>query len=68
MPPVNAAWLSNDETNHRLRLSRPSLAFLPIWTGPLHHVAFEYRTLDELLGTCARLKGAESRAFAGQGS
>jgi catechol-2,3-dioxygenase len=53
------AWLSNDAANHRLAL---------LWTplvredpdklvhAGLHHTAFEYETLDELLGTYVRLK------------
>jgi catechol 2,3-dioxygenase len=58
-PTLKAAWVSNDEANHRLAFVQ-----LPGLTGDpdrshhhrLQHVAFEYRTLDELLGTYARLK------------
>jgi catechol 2,3-dioxygenase-like lactoylglutathione lyase family enzyme len=57
---LTAAWVSNDEANHRLAFVQ-----LPDLTADtdrshhhrLQHVAFEYRTLDELLGTYARLKG-----------
>lgn len=56
------AWLSNDEANHRL-----ALLANPNWkddpdkqqhTG-LHHTAFEYRSMDELLDTYVRLKQHE---------
>jgi catechol-2,3-dioxygenase len=57
---AGGAWLSNDAANHRLAL---------LWTplvrddpeklvhAGIHHTAFEYGTLDELLGTYVRLKG-----------
>ena len=59
-PSLTAAWVSNDEANHRLAFVQ-----LPDLTGDpdrsrhhrMQHVAFEYRTIDELLGTYARLKG-----------
>jgi catechol 2,3-dioxygenase len=59
-PTLKAAWVSNDEANHRLAFVQ-----LPGLTADhdrsrhhrLQHVAFEYRTIDELLGTYARLKG-----------
>ncbi len=55
------AWLSNDEANHRIAL----LAFSGLTddaekemhTG-LHHSAFEYSSIDELLETYLRLKEA----------
>ena len=53
------AWVSNDETNHRI-----AIMALPGLTDDaqrsrhkgFHHIAFEYPTLDDLLGTYARLK------------
>jgi catechol 2,3-dioxygenase len=58
--PLSAAWLSNDEVNHRI-----AFVELPGLTvdldksrhARLQHVAFEYQTIDDLLGTYARLKG-----------
>ena len=53
------AWVSNDDANHRIAIM--ALSGLTEdgqrsrHTG-LHHVAFEYPTLDDLLGTYARLK------------
>ena len=53
------AWVSNDEANHRIVLmALPDLvddAQRSRHKG-LHHVAFEYATLDDLLATYARLK------------
>jgi catechol 2,3-dioxygenase len=53
------AWLTNDGANHRLALlTSPQMSDDPdklIHTG-LHHSAFEYATVDELLATYARLK------------
>jgi catechol 2,3-dioxygenase len=57
--PINAAWVSNDEANHRLAfVALPGLSADPDRSRHhrLQHVAFEYRTLDELLGTYLRLK------------
>jgi catechol 2,3-dioxygenase len=59
-PVLRAAWVTNDEQNHRLAfVELPGLV-----TDPekghhqrLQHFAFEYGTLDELLWTYARLKG-----------
>jgi catechol 2,3-dioxygenase-like lactoylglutathione lyase family enzyme len=53
------AWVSNDQANHRI-----AIMALPGLTGDvqrsrhkgLHHVAFEYATLDDLMATYARLK------------
>jgi catechol 2,3-dioxygenase len=57
----SAAWLTNDAANHRLALlAVPGLkddADKIARTG-LHHIAFEYRSMDELLDTYARLKAA----------
>jgi catechol 2,3-dioxygenase len=56
---LKAAWLSNDEVNHRLAVIEiPGLAADPERARHrrLQHIAFEYRALDELLGTYVRLK------------
>ena len=54
------AWLTNDEANHRLALlTAPQLSDDPdklMHTG-IHHSAFEYATIDDLLNTYTRLKG-----------
>ena len=54
------AWLTNDAANHRLALlAVPGLEDDPDklkHTG-LHHSAFEYGSMDELLDTYVRLKG-----------
>jgi catechol 2,3-dioxygenase len=58
-PSLKAAWVTNDETNHRLAfVELPGLVADPdkAHHQRLQHFAFEYRTLDELLGTYARLK------------
>lgn len=53
------AWLSNDAANHRIALlTSPAMADDPdklTHTG-MHHFAFEYRDVDELLGTYERLR------------
>ncbi len=53
------AWLTNDAANHRLALSTaPRLSEDPdklMHTG-IHHSAFEYATIDNLLDTYTRLK------------
>jgi catechol-2,3-dioxygenase len=53
------AFLTNDGANHRLALfSTPPMCDDPekvVYAG-LHHSAFEYATLDELLATYTRLK------------
>jgi catechol-2,3-dioxygenase len=53
------AWVSNDEANHRIAImALPGLtedAQRSCHKG-LHHIAFEYATLDDLLGTYARLR------------
>jgi catechol 2,3-dioxygenase len=57
-----AAWLTNDDANHRLALlSTPKLVDDPDKVGHtgLHHTAWEYGTLDELLATYARLRDAD---------
>jgi catechol 2,3-dioxygenase len=58
-PVLKAAWVTNDETNHRL-----AFVELPGLEADAHrshhkrlqHFAFEYQTLDDLLGTYVRLK------------
>ena len=54
------AWLTNDAANHRLALlTSPRMSDDPdklVHTG-IHHSAFEYTTIDELLETYRRLKG-----------
>jgi catechol 2,3-dioxygenase len=56
---LKAAWVTNDETNHRLAFVE--LPGLEADTERAHHrrlqhFAFEYRSLDDLLGTYVRLK------------
>jgi catechol 2,3-dioxygenase len=58
-PALRAAWVSNDEANHRLAFVQlPDLTEDPDRSRHhrLQHFAFEYLTIDELLGTYARLK------------
>jgi catechol-2,3-dioxygenase len=53
------AWVSNDEGNHRIAImALPGLSEdgQKSRHKGLHHVAFEYATLDDLLATYARLK------------
>jgi catechol 2,3-dioxygenase-like lactoylglutathione lyase family enzyme len=55
-----AAFISNDEVHHRMAIFEvPGLVVDP--EKPRHvrvqHIAFEYETIDDLLGTYARLKG-----------
>ena len=57
---LSAVWLSNDEVNHRIAFVEvPGLIVDPNKShhARLQHVAFEYQTIDDLLGTYARLKG-----------
>jgi catechol-2,3-dioxygenase len=52
------AWLTNDAANHRLALlSTPLVRDDPdkLVHAGIHHIAFEYDTLDALLGTYVRL-------------
>jgi catechol 2,3-dioxygenase len=59
-PSLSAVWLSNDKVNHRIAfVELPGLIVDPDKSGHarLQHVAFEYPTVDDLLGTYARLKG-----------
>src|SRR5271169_2676243 len=53
-PSLTAAWVSNDEANHRLAFVQlPGLTADPDRARHqrMQHVAFEYRTIDDLLGT-----------------
>ena len=53
------AWVSNDEANHRISImALPRLADDEQRSRHkgMHHIAFEYPTLDGLLATFARLK------------
>ena len=55
----HAAWLTNDEANHRLALvNTPKLVDDPdrLTHAGLHHTAWEYGVLDELLATYVRLR------------
>lgn len=54
-----AAWLTNDAANHRLALlTSPLLREDPdqLTRTGMHHFAFEYPTIDDLLNTYTRLK------------
>ncbi|VWX50051.1 VOC family protein [Novosphingobium sp. 9U] len=51
------AFLSYDEEHHRVAvLNVPDLAEQPEGIAGFHHVAFTYRSLDELLSTYERLR------------
>ncbi len=54
------AWMTNDGANHRLALLTSSQmsddTSKLVHTG-MHHLAFEYPTLDDLLSAYTRLKG-----------
>jgi catechol-2,3-dioxygenase len=55
------AWLSNDAANHRIAfLSAPAIGDDPdkLLHAGLHHIAFEYESLDDLLDNFDRLQGA----------
>lgn len=57
-----AAWLTNDDANHRLALvSTPNLADDPdkLRHAGLHHTAWEYATVDELFVCYERLKARD---------
>jgi catechol 2,3-dioxygenase len=61
-PGILAAWLSNDEVHHRIAiLGVPGLSDDPQRsTHPrVQHFGFEYPSLDDLLGTWARLAEAD---------
>ncbi|MGH7911208.1 MAG: VOC family protein, partial [Candidatus Dormibacteraceae bacterium] len=56
---AGGAWLSTDAAHHRLALlTSPAMSDDPqkiAHTG-MHHLAFEYASIDELLGTYERLR------------
>jgi catechol 2,3-dioxygenase-like lactoylglutathione lyase family enzyme len=59
-PSFSATFVSNDEVHHRIVFfEMPGLTVDPDKArhARVQHVAFEYETLDDLLGTYARLKG-----------
>ena len=56
------AWLTNDGANHRLALLHsPQMEDDPekIMHAGIHHFAFEYESVDELLANYVRLKAKE---------
>jgi catechol 2,3-dioxygenase len=56
------AWLTNDEANHRIAfLSSPQMSDDPekISHTGMHHSAFEYDSIDDLLAAYTCLKGQE---------
>jgi catechol-2,3-dioxygenase len=61
-PPFGAAWISNDEVHQRIALFEfPRLAVDSDKQRHthMHHFAFQYETLEDLLGTYARLKALD---------
>jgi len=61
-PSFSAAFVSNDEVHHRMVFFEfPGVAADPDKRhhARVQHIAFEYETLDDLLGTYVRLKGLE---------
>jgi catechol 2,3-dioxygenase len=59
-PSFSAAFVTNDAVHHRISFfEMPGLAADPDKRhhARVQHVAFEYETLDDLLGTYVRLKG-----------
>ncbi len=58
------AFLTNDEANHRVALSAsPAMTEdeAKVHHAGIHHLAFEYESLDDLLATYARLAAADIR-------
>ncbi|WP_309615363.1 VOC family protein [Salinibacterium sp.] len=56
-----AAWLTNDEANHRIALLKLPGTRPPVdkpHTAGLHHTAFEYETFDQWLDNYVRLRDA----------
>jgi catechol 2,3-dioxygenase len=54
-----AAWLTNDEANHRIALLSPAGLKPPVDKGHetgLHHTAFEFATFDMWLNNYVRLR------------
>jgi catechol 2,3-dioxygenase len=61
-PGIVAAWLSNDEVHHRVAiLGVPGLSDDSQRSAHprVQHFAFEYPSIDDLLGTWTRLAGAD---------
>lgn len=55
----HAAWLTNDESNHRIALLRLPGTKVPVdkpHTAGLHHTAFEYASFDQWLDNYVRLR------------
>jgi len=55
----HAAWLTNDEANHRIALLRLPGTHPPVdkpHSAGLHHTAFEYETFDQWLDNYLRLR------------
>jgi catechol 2,3-dioxygenase len=55
----HAAWLTNDEANHRIALLRLPGVHPPVdkpHSAGLHHTAFEYATFDQWLDNYIRLR------------
>jgi len=55
----HAAWLTNDEANHRIALLRLPGTHPPVdkpHSAGLHHTAFEYATFDQWLDNYIRLR------------
>ena len=58
---MGGAWLTNDDANHRLALvESPKLADDPdkLAHAGMHHTAWEFGDIDELLATYERLRDA----------
>ncbi len=56
----DAAWLTNDEANHRIAFLSPPAVKHPVDKGHttgLHHTAFEFETFDQWLNNYVRLRG-----------
>ncbi|MDN7903359.1 VOC family protein [Burkholderia diffusa] len=69
-PPFHGVFVSNDEVHHRIVFFEvPGYEPDASRRAGMQHVAFEYRTLDDLLGTYVRLKGCgiEPLFAAGEG-
>jgi len=59
LPAIRITWVTNDEANHRMAfVELPGIEADPDRARHrrIQHFAFEYRTLDELLGSYQRLK------------
>lgn len=57
--PGEAAWLTNDEANHRIALITHPDTKAPVdkpTSAGLHHVAFEYASFDQWVDNYTRLK------------